>query len=67
MVFRPPARETIRLLGSILQKLEEATDSESRDLAYLRSVMLQRIAELEATEKVESSKAETPATHRNAA
>jgi hypothetical protein len=67
MVFRPPARETIESLRSILQNLEETTDPESADLAYLRCVMLERIDELEAAQKVESSAREIPSTDREAA
>jgi hypothetical protein len=67
MVFRPPARETAESLRSILQKFEETPDNEFGDLAYLRRLMLERIAELEAVRQTESSETETPATHRNAA
>ena len=67
MVFRPPPREMIELLRSILLKLEDATETESSDLGYLRQAMQQRITELEAAEKIESSGAEIPATHREAA
>jgi len=67
MAFRSPAPETVEMLRSILQKFEEVADNESGDLAYLRRVMLERIAELEAAQKVESSKAETPNTDREAA
>ena len=47
MVFRPPPREMIELLRSILQKLEDATETEAGDLAYLRRAILERITELE--------------------
>ena len=67
MVFRPPARETSELLRAILQNLEDTPDIESGDLAYLRRLMLERIAELEAVQRVESSETETRATHRKAA
>lgn len=67
MVFRPPARETAELLRSILKKLEETPDNEFGDLAYLRRLMLERIAELEAVQQAGSSETETPATRRNAA
>ena len=67
MLFRPPARETIQSLRSILQNLEETTDPESIDLAYLRRLMMERIAELEAAQRFESSATETPSTDREAA
>lgn len=67
MAFRPPARETIESLRSILQKLEETIDPESSDLAYLKRVMMERIAELEAAQKVESSATETLSVDREAA
>jgi hypothetical protein len=67
MVFRPPARENIRLLRSILQKLEETPDNEFGDLAYMRRLILKRIAELEAHQTIESSMTKAPATHRFAA
>lgn len=66
MVFRSTPRETIELLRSILQKLEQEIPAESGDLAYLRRIILDRIAELEAARRFESSKAEPP-THREAA
>jgi hypothetical protein len=67
MVFRPPARETVELLRAILQKFGDTPDNESGDLAYLRRLMLERIAELEAVQKVDSSETGTRATHRKAA
>ena len=66
MVFRPPPREMIELLRSILHKLD-ATETESGDLAYLTQAIQQRITELEAAQKIESSVAEIPSTHREAA
>jgi hypothetical protein len=44
MVFQRPARETIESLRAILQNLEDTPDNESGDLAYLRRLMLERIA-----------------------
>lgn len=66
MVFRPPARETIHLLRALLQELEK-TETESIDLIYLRRIMLERIEELEAAQKLESSMAEISFTKSEAA
>lgn len=66
MVFRPPPRETIDLLNSILQKLD-ASETESSDLDYLRRSIRERITELESSQKVESARAESPETHHKAA
>jgi hypothetical protein len=67
MVFRPPPHEVIESLRAMLSKLEQDGDTESADLVYLKRIMVERIAELEAVQAGESLKAETFTTHRHAA
>ena len=67
MVFRPPPRETIELLHSVLHKLEDEPETDAGDLAYLRQAILDRIAELESAQKDESGGAGGPASDRRAA
>jgi hypothetical protein len=67
MVFRPLPGEAIELLRAILLNVEEATDTESSDLVYLRRLILERITELEAAQRGESPKSENSTTHRHAA